>query len=333
MPTVSIVMPAYNAEKYIAEAILSVEKQSFNDWELIIVDDASTDDTLKIIEYYAQRDARIKYASNVQNSGSARLPRFKAISMAVSDWILGLDADDFIAEDCLAKIIGRAEVIRSDIVVGQMILINSKGESMAFIPQQGYDMSQIITGKQACAKTIGGWKIGFFLVRSEYFRRLPNDGHNEMNMDEVDTRRLLLMAPAVSFCDAIYYYRQNASSITKKISIKLFDRMHTSYVLMNIISDSFSKEDKVYDLAVLEFWGNVSNSLLFLFRYYSLFARSEKKWVIKTTKNYYKKSIEVKTHLKMNPLKKKLIFSGYPLFFLIKFVVSIKEAAKDYMKR
>lgn len=109
MPTVSIVMPAYNAEKYLAEAILSVKNQSFSDWELIIVNDASTDNTLSIIEYYAQRDARIKYASNTQNSGSARLPRFKAISMAISDWIFGLDADDFIAEDCLTKMIGRAQ--------------------------------------------------------------------------------------------------------------------------------------------------------------------------------------------------------------------------------
>ncbi len=329
MPAVSIVMPAYNAERYIAQAIVSVKDQYFRDWELIIVDDASTDDTLKIIEYYAQRDARIKYVPSDQNSGSARLPRLKAVSLATSKWIFSLDADDFIAGDCLMKMINRAEVTGSDIVIGQMILINEKGESIAFIPQQGYDMDQIMTGKQACAKTVGGWEIGSCaLVRTKFYEEIVSDGCSEMNMDEVDARRLLLMATKVSLCDAAYYYRQHSSSITKKFSIKFFDKMRTSYELMNIISDHFSKKDKVFDLVVLEFWGNVSNSLLYFFRYRSLFTRSERKQILKTTKNYYIKSLSVKSYLKMNSFKRSLIFSGYPLFFFIKFVAWIGETVK-----
>ena len=57
---VSIIMPAYNAEKYIEEAIESVLKQTYRNWELIITDDKSTDDTPKILDEYIRKDARIK---------------------------------------------------------------------------------------------------------------------------------------------------------------------------------------------------------------------------------------------------------------------------------
>ena len=79
MAVISIAMPAYNAEKYISYAIESVIKQTFEDWELIIVDDASTDSTPNIIEEYAKRDSRIRVYTEKENSGSARLPRLKAI--------------------------------------------------------------------------------------------------------------------------------------------------------------------------------------------------------------------------------------------------------------
>ncbi len=59
MPAVSVIMPAYNAEKYIAETILSVLSQSYTDWELIIVDDGSIDNTAAIIKEFASNDQRI----------------------------------------------------------------------------------------------------------------------------------------------------------------------------------------------------------------------------------------------------------------------------------
>lgn len=324
-------MPAYNAAEYISGAIRSVEAQDFADWELIIVNDASTDDTLSFIKHYARGDARIRYVSNTENSGSARFPRLKAVSMAVSNWIFNLDADDFIAKDCLSRMIGRAESTKSDIVIGQMTLINEQGEELSYIPRYGYNMNQILTGKQACERTVGDWEIGFncALVKAGYYRQLPNDGHYEMNMDEVDTRRLLLMASCVSLCDAVYYYRIHENSISRKASIKFFDKMHTSFELMNIISEHFSKEENVYILAVREFWRNVSNSPMFFFRHYLSFTRSEKEHIIKTMKIYYKKSLSIKPYLKMSSLKKMLLLNGYALFFFVKAVSCMITIAKE----
>ena len=71
-PLVSVIMPAYNAEKYIGEAIASVCAQTYKNWNLLILDDGSADRTVEIAESYAQQDARIQVLCNPQNMGVAR---------------------------------------------------------------------------------------------------------------------------------------------------------------------------------------------------------------------------------------------------------------------
>lgn len=92
-PTVSVLMPAYNAEKYVAEAIESILNQSFKDFELIILDDNSKDRTFKIAQEYAEKDARIIFSKNEINLGIAR-NRNKLISMARGKYVVWQDADD-----------------------------------------------------------------------------------------------------------------------------------------------------------------------------------------------------------------------------------------------
>lgn len=90
---VSIIMPAYNAEKYIEEAIQSVLKQTYTNWELIITDDKSTDDTEKIIKKYQDQDKRIKLYALSKNQGVANA-RNIAIQNAEGRYIAFLDSDD-----------------------------------------------------------------------------------------------------------------------------------------------------------------------------------------------------------------------------------------------
>ena len=102
-PLISIVMPAYNVEKYIGNAIESVIRQSYNNWELVICNDASSDNTESVITTYD--DNRIKYIRLSINSGSAFHPREKAFYRSSGDWILNLDADDYIEQDYLLKVV------------------------------------------------------------------------------------------------------------------------------------------------------------------------------------------------------------------------------------
>ncbi|MFH6934085.1 glycosyltransferase family 2 protein [Flavobacterium sp. FlaQc-30] len=90
---VSILMPTFNAEKFIKAAIESVQKQTYENWEMILVDDASTDETVKIIDDFAQKDSRIKLFQLETNSGNG-FARNKALEKASGKYIAFLDADD-----------------------------------------------------------------------------------------------------------------------------------------------------------------------------------------------------------------------------------------------
>lgn len=98
MQLVSIIMPAYNCERFIAEAIRSVLSQTYTDWELIIVDDCSTDNTAQIVASFD--DTRIIYQRNEKNVGAA-LTRNRALQIAKGHYIAFLDADDLWAPEKL----------------------------------------------------------------------------------------------------------------------------------------------------------------------------------------------------------------------------------------
>ena len=99
--TVSIVMPLYNARAYLEEAIESVLAQSFQDWELIVVDDCSTDGSKELAELFARRDSRISVYSNAHNCGAAATRTF-GLRYVTGDYLAFLDADDIWLPEKLA---------------------------------------------------------------------------------------------------------------------------------------------------------------------------------------------------------------------------------------
>lgn len=91
---ISIIMPAYNCENYVSKAIDSVIAQIYNNWELIIIDDGSTDDTGKICDEYEKQDCRV-HVFHVENQGVSNA-RNKGINLASGEFITFLDSDDWI---------------------------------------------------------------------------------------------------------------------------------------------------------------------------------------------------------------------------------------------
>lgn len=100
--SVSIITPTFNSERFIAETILSVQAQTYKDWEMIIVDDCSTDRTAEIVASFQEKDSRIKYLYNSTNKGSA-FSRNIAIQKAKGKWIAFLDSDDLWHPEKLEK--------------------------------------------------------------------------------------------------------------------------------------------------------------------------------------------------------------------------------------
>lgn len=102
-PLVSIVTPVYNAERFITDTIETVLAQSYNNWELILVDDNSSDSSVKIIKSYQKKDSRIKLFDHGGKNLGAALSRNKGIDEAKGRFIAFLDADDLWDKDKLIK--------------------------------------------------------------------------------------------------------------------------------------------------------------------------------------------------------------------------------------
>ena len=105
MDLVSIITPAYNSERFIAETIMSVQNQTYQNWEMIVVDDCSTDKTAEIILSIQKKDARIRYIRNESNRGAA-FSRNIALQNAKGKWITFLDSDDIWHPEKLERQIG-----------------------------------------------------------------------------------------------------------------------------------------------------------------------------------------------------------------------------------
>lgn len=126
MPKISVIMTACNSQDFIAEAIESVIKQSFSDWELIVVDDCSVDSTVQIAEQYAKKDSRINVVKMPYNTGSPIIPRNTAIGVAKGEYIFPLDSDDKITFDCLERMIMAMEMGLGDVIYSEVEFFGEK---------------------------------------------------------------------------------------------------------------------------------------------------------------------------------------------------------------
>jgi len=131
-PKVSIIMPAYNAEKTIYESINSVLTQTYQHWELIIVDDASKDKTAEIIVGFAKNDNRIRFFTNDNNQGVATT-RNTGIKQATGKYLAFLDSDDLWRNDKLAKQTHLMEETNAEISYTGTAYINTAGESSKYV--------------------------------------------------------------------------------------------------------------------------------------------------------------------------------------------------------
>lgn len=135
---VSVIMPAYNASRYIAESIESVIKQSYTHWELLVVDDGSTDSTKEIVQGYISKDPRIKYWW--QENGKQGKARNLALANASGQAIAFLDADDLWDEKKLELQVAILNESKADLVFGSLTTFNNLGSiEKIIVPEKVYE--------------------------------------------------------------------------------------------------------------------------------------------------------------------------------------------------
>lgn len=322
MLIVSIVMPAYNVEKYIGEAIESIIKQTFENWELIIVDDCSKDATVKVIEKWQRADARIICLKRKDNSGGARIPRFDGIMEAKGEMVCTIDADDKIESGYLSKMLARQRETHSDIVLGRMVFCNELMVADGrMIPQKNYDMSQIFNGYETVKQTLGEWRIAMagMLVKTnkyrEYIQLAYRSGFNIGYADDLDHRKLVLSVPQVSMTNAIYYYRQQPNSVIHTISVNRFKELIAAKLSYEFAIQTYPDDTHIQDKVINEYFEKTYRCRLLYLQYKALFNKEERYYISNLIKEVYL-NIHLKKYFWRNA-KQQLLILSWPIFLLL----------------
>lgn len=141
-PLISIITPIYNSEKFLEAALTSVQNQTYSHWELILIDDASTDNSERVAEEFFLEDSRITYEKLSVNQGTA-VCRNRGIELAKGDFIAFLDSDDFWVPDKLDIQVDFMQRQDCDVSFSNYLIVDEEGNSLKrrvlAMPMLSYD--------------------------------------------------------------------------------------------------------------------------------------------------------------------------------------------------
>ncbi len=211
-PKISVITPAYNAESYISETISSIQAQTFSDYEHIIVDDGSTDDTAHVVGRYSNDDNRIKYFA--QTNGGPAAARNNALSLAKGDYIIFVDADDYIDTETLSNLYHKAKSTLADIVYYNFVRFYDDNKHNWIRDHINLDDTKVYTIKQLSSKIFNVFPIltAGKLIKSEIIRKnnISFNTHYKRDEDVDFSIRLMLSAKRFAYVDySGYFYRIN----------------------------------------------------------------------------------------------------------------------------
>ena len=215
-PLVSIIMPVYNVEAFLEEAVESARAQSWQHWELILINDGSTDRTAEICRSFS--DTRIRYVENDNNMGVLRT-RNRALEFANGDYIAWLDADDVAAPDKLEKQVAFLEANPDYVMCGtRHVDIGPKGELIRkwLFPTSDQDIrSFLLLANCFCNSST--------LVRGHLMRELRFSENFELAEDYDLWYRCSLRGKMANLPEFLTRYRVHGNNISITKREKMFD--------------------------------------------------------------------------------------------------------------
>lgn len=193
-PLVSIITPSYNKGAFITDTILSVQNQSYDRWELIIVDDCSTDTSMSLVET-TFKDPRIKVLRNDENKG-ANFCRNKGIDYARGEYIIFLDADDILIPECLSRRTGKMLRDESlDFCVFTMGVFNSKVgdvEDKLWRPLSSDPLKDFLSHRLP-------WSILQPIWKKDFLREIKGFDETFKRLQDVELHTRALLHPGVNY--------------------------------------------------------------------------------------------------------------------------------------
>lgn len=203
---VSIVLPTYNGQKYIRESIQSIIQQTYEDWELIIIDDCSTDDTNKIAREYERLDKRIRVIKNDKN---LRLPASlnKGFNAARGEFLTWTSDDNLYKNNAIERLVkSLLENRQYGMVFSRMEYIDANGKSKGF-------SSDITNEKELYYHNIVG---ASFMYTRRVYEEIGDYNIDKFLMEDYDYwLRILKVAKIKYLPEILYQYRQHEGSLTE----------------------------------------------------------------------------------------------------------------------
>lgn len=259
-PLVSVVTPLYNGEKYISQCIQSVIDQHYSNWEYIIVDNNSTDESCRIAELFAKDDKRIKLFSNDETVGP--IENWNIALKKISDhsvYCKVVHADDWVYPECVSEMVSLAEKNTSVGIVSAYRL----EETMVTLGGLPFSAC-ILPGKEVCADTLLG-KISVFgsptslLIRSSLIRKkMPFYNEGVLHADKEVCFELLRDTDFGFVHKVLTYTRRHNESVTSKVNY--FDTkrkenlgIHLKYGREYLSEDQFNIRKKIMISAYYKF--------------------------------------------------------------------------------
>ena len=254
---ISVIVPIYNSEQYIIGCIDSVLMQTYSAFEVILIDDGSEDDSLKICEMLCKRDKRIRLVR--QNHKGVSAARNLGIESSVGKYLFFLDSDDLIHPQLLESLYKLQEENHTDIAAEGLYdsMVGDRRKSIAWKTVIEHTPKSLYLDNKKALKNInkvavcaiGGKMIARRAVKSVRF--VENLSHGE---DKLFIYRLLVNGASVSvLCHNWYYYRRHEGSVSKDFSP---EACRTRYRVERYICDSEIRSGRI-DNAVYREWNMV----------------------------------------------------------------------------
>lgn len=255
---ISVIVPVFQREKFIKKSIDSILCQSHKDFELIIVDDGSTDQTAEICRQYSENDSRIRVITHEQNIGLLGA-RQTGVDEALGDYICFIDSDDTVAPDYLSKLALFAKESNADIVItGYKLLFNDSEVSNIFenLPPQEYDMEPALC--QMIINKYFSWEMVGKLYRSYLIKEYCFPQGFSIAEDLVNNWELFHMARSFYYYPySGYYYHKHCTNMTQNNHL-----IRRDYVkAFSLLIDTAHKSGKAWELLLNKIESILLNTL------------------------------------------------------------------------
>lgn len=224
---VSIVLPVYNGEKYLEESIKSIIAQTYCDWELIVVDDGSTDNSSSIAQKYANCDKRIHYFKNEKN---LKLPRSlnKGFSLSKGEYLTWTSDDNRYLPDALEEMVNALEQNDVEFVFADCDIIDENGKVIEVfkIPQDFRDSIHVVNHIGAC-----------FLYTRKVYNAVGEYNPNKFLVEDYDYwLRIITEFPYTNIDKILYQYRFHSGALTSTEKNEKINKMREGVILDHIAS-------------------------------------------------------------------------------------------------